>query len=936
MATKRGLTAAEAVARSDVFPLDLLRPLRPVIIGPMAALRRYDVAAEKTLLGEYDKVDDTVYDWPDLASGETPDLDYAKIYLESAKLNYFNKYIGSGGSAQPSSTYPNRVRAANYVFKTGNGTDRNAAFYDRDVAIGDLVQLRATVGDLIVFNSSVTGFVGETVASSRAAAAANANNRAGQSATASIEQVDDTPINDIEAAVSGAAYNSLDDGYITRTYTITVTQAGSGNDATTARLRVRSSDGLDDQDNVTPAAFGAPTSIGTKGLTVTWTINGSASSASLFGIDEDDFVVGQAWTVIVSQLFAAPTATSAGTYTGPSDLTYIVTVSEGGVLGSSSPTITVTSSTGVDRSGPTVVSAAATPVAVGSYGVTISFTGARLCAGDIYTIACAAESEGAYKTLVLNDDVPANLQGVEVDVRLFIPQTEVELSKIRELPSAAVNWSADVENITVESAIYLTDSSLTDGSDLVPVPLESATMYIHYRAWSEEGGATIVRLNARADVEAALGTVHPDNPLAYGVDLALANTATELLATTKVTAQANSDVVLAVALGGDPTDADLWEAALEALEDDPDAGQLVPLTSDDTILSLVKAHVEAQSSNSVGYYRSMWAVANVDPTAAKVDADTTTDEEVALATISATPVITPTEYTTLTCTSGNVAFITDGIRAGDVVRINFDEDLEGNATYDTYEIEAVISESTVRLVTGPLAAISVAIKFEIWRTYTKPEYAAAIVAKVADFTTDDGRCRVLWPNEVETDEGSVAGYFGAAAIAGLAGSVPSNQGLSGVGVEGVTSVTKSTPYFRPAQLNDLADAGVFVLATDRDGNVFVRSAFTPDTASYSTKEEMCVRNADAVRLAILESWSALEGISNTTDITNDALIGKLATVEQKLKATGVGLTIGAPVTSLNLVSNQPVTGQPTQRSLTVQMVGPTPLNKVLLTLNVSE
>jgi predicted CXXCH cytochrome family protein len=65
-------------------------------------------------------------------------------------------------------------------------------------------------------------------------------------------------------------------------------------------------------------------------------------------------------------------ATSGGTYTGTEDQTYTVTVSTGGAPGSGAA-ITVTS-TGADSSGPTPVTAFDTPIAVGSFGVTISFS----------------------------------------------------------------------------------------------------------------------------------------------------------------------------------------------------------------------------------------------------------------------------------------------------------------------------------------------------------------------------------------------------------------------------------------------------------------------------------------------------------------------------------------------------------------------------------
>ncbi len=935
MATRRALTAAQAVTRAEGFPLDLLRFNRATIVGPMASLHRYSVAAEKTLLGDYDKVDDTQYEWPGL-NDEIPDIEYAKIYLENARLNYFNKYIGLNGSAVPSSTYPNRVRASNYVFKTGNANDRSSAFYDRDVAIGDVVILRAVVdSEQITHTTTVTGFVGETVAATRGAATADASNQSNQSLSVTATQVVGTPVNDIEVTASAASYSSLDDGGVNRVYTVTVTQSSTDGDATTGRLRVRSSDGLDDEDDVVPAAFGAATSIGTKGLTGTFSINPSASSGSLFGLDEDDFIIGQQWTFTVAQAFTAPTATSAGTYTGPVDLTYIVTVSTGATLASGDAEITVTSSNGRDRSGPTAVTAAATAIAVGNYGVTISFAGSALCAGDIYTIAVTAETEGALKTLVLNDNVPEELQGEEVDLRLFIPKTGIELARVRSLPSNAVNWTPTADEITVESEIYLTDSTLTDNGELVPVALESADMYIHYRSWVEEGGGTIVRISSLADVADALGTADPDNPIAYAVDRALRNTASELLRIPKITASANTDIVVALPIGGDPSTIALWEDALNALEGEEDASQIVVLSDSPAVFDLVKAHIEAQSDDSEGYYRRAWITAQVEQTEALVDEATTTDEEIALATVTATPATSPTKYTTLTCTSANGQFTTKGVRAGDEVRISYDEDLLGNEVYDSYTVASVTSQNTLILETGPTAAISVAVKFEVWRTHTKSEYAQRIREFAEDYKTETGRINVIWPKTVEIDSVSVPGSFLAAAVAGLAGSVPSHQNLAGVGIEGITTVAQSNPFFRPAQLNDLADGGVFVISADRDGNVFVRNANTPDTESTNTRLEMVVRNSDMVRYGLKDSFSEITGVTNITDALDPIMIDKVRALEARLKVAAVGQELGVPIAALVFSSSSAVVGQDDARSVSVAMRGPVPFNTLVLNLQVS-
>lgn len=927
------LPTADAVARTQAAGRQYLAPLRPVLIGPRAGLHRYAVAGERASLGAYDPLSSTPYDYPNKADGSVVDLSYVKVFASTADLNYFNKYVGSNGSAQPSSTYPNRVRAANYVFKTGNGVDRSAAFYDRDVAVGDVVYVRGVDGgDTYELTTSVTGFAGEAVASTRGSATAEDNNAADQSLSANVTQTSGTPFNDVAATADASAYESTADGYINRTYTITVTQSSTGGDATTGKLRVRSADGLDDADDVTPAAFASPTSIGAKGLTVTFSISGAQSSSSLYGIDEDDLVVGQQWVVTVAQAFTAPTATSAGTYTGTRDATYIVTVTRGGLYAATTkPQITITTDNGYDQSGPTSVTAAATPFAVGNYGVAVSFDGTYLRKGDVYYVEVTAAGEGALKTLVLQDDVPEPIRGTEVDIRLFVRRTDLEIPSVRTYPSDTTNWTADADGITVEDAIEIIDSAFTDGSDYVPVAMDSATLYVQYREWLADGAGELVVLADPDEIEAAFGTVDPDNPIAYAASIALKNTYGELIDDATRPAADTTDRVFCIALGGDPATSSLWTTALEAIEEEDEAFGIVPLTTDTTIQALVRDHVLAQSSDASGFYRTAWFASTLNESVARVSADTTADDAVATATISATPATSPTEYTTVTA-SANAKFVTSGVAAGDTLRINFGTDAFGEETYDEYTVASVTSETTLVLADGPDAAVGVARKIEVWHANSKTEMVAQLAA-AADVWGSD-RVRLVWPDRGGFGGTTLSGYYIAAAAAGLTGSVPSHQGVRNVAVAGIDDATRSSRFFTAAQLTDVGAAGLFVISQASDGTVYVRTANTTDPSSVATREEMVVRNADMVKKAIQTTWSPYVGSGNVLSNLQSVLEGAMASLAAKLRA--VTTQLGPNVANLTVSSIAAVDGEPDKVSVTVTAAGlPVPLNQIRVVLPVT-
>jgi hypothetical protein len=692
-------------ALRDSISIDtrLIASARPLIVGPKAVLHRYTNSTEKPTvsLGAYNSQFDQTYTWPGRKSTSIIDEDYAALYFTDAYLNYWNDYVGAGSTIAPVANYNNRIRSSTVNFKShtnraGTSYARNAAFKDRDVKVGDIAYVRGTNSTTYEIWTTVAGFVNETVAASIASTTADAANKGSQSQSESISQVTATPVNDVGATADGSAYESSADGYLTRTYTITCTQSSTDGDATTARLSVVSSDGGDNVSSVTPEAFGDPTEIGTKGLTVTFDQQGDTdlqNAAIANGYDPDDFIVGQQWRVTVSQAWTAPTATSGGTYTGTSDTRYIVTVTRGGqvptvdaptaagtagsassggslqvgtyyavytlvndngetyaspvsssfsttsgnltvaftmsnlstelaagadsaniYLGTSSsgpfhlyktgvttsptslataysastdtppssntatvdarvgsePQITVSTTTGVDVSGPTNVQAKAQFVSLGNYGVTMKWNRNTLCKGDIYYAVATAADTGAIKTLVLAHDLPDGLEGAsDLDVRLFIPKSQIIMDK-HNVTLNSDNWSTDQTYVNVNSGIYVYDSSWTDGgvqtsNELLPVT--RANMYIHYREWDVDLAGDIYELTDIAEVEDALGTVDPDNPIAFSVYKALQNVPKQVLTNQNNLAltSANADRVRYTVLGDDPV-ADDNQAWLDVIE----------------------------------------------------------------------------------------------------------------------------------------------------------------------------------------------------------------------------------------------------------------------------------------------------------------------------------------------------------------------------------
>ncbi len=989
------LTANRAIIDGQKIDLRPVIPLRPFIFGPRAGLHRYAVADEKdnTLLGDYNYSADTVFSWPNREDDASIiDLDYDKLAVtfEDIRLLYYSDPIGGTYDILPDADYSNRIGGGDLTFASFTAPDdtdypHTSVFGDRGVKVGDVLTISGTVSSVpYSLTTTVQGFVNTMSAASVGSAAENANNDNTQSASASVSQIAGTPVNHVDTAASAASYDGVVDGYISDTYIITCTTGGI---AANALLDIQSSSGLDDDTDVTPAAFASPTSIGARGGTVTFSLDSGRTVDS--GVEADEFVAGQKWTVTFNGAFTSSVPTSGGTYTGDEDLDYIITVTRGGTFpvtlvdppsgaptvsatgggvsggslqagayyckytwvnsngettaspestqftisagnipevtiaslptgatsaniyltvaggatntetryqqfvtttttdledatttgnpvppstntctvdsGDPAPQITVTTVTGADASGPTNVKQTATAYAVGSLGVTIAFSLTQLSKGDVYTIAATAPAPEGYDTLVLNNDLGALQDATDLAVKFYIPVDSQNIDEFSSESPFDPYWEADQDGVTLKAGVVLFHDEWTVDDEPVALPVDSASAYVTYREWLTTGQGTIGTIDSREDVESALGLVDPDNPIASAVDWALQNNANSLGVTSRTAQNARTNEVRYSVLAGDgdPTVEDNWTSTLDLVSGEMGDGvyNLVPLTTNEDVHLAVANHVTAESDDSVGNYRVVFLPASIETSVVIVDQNNSDDEEIVLATISQDPATTSTEFTYLQVPAGNASFITNGVQAGDKVRYAFSVDSDGNPTYDTYVVEDVVSENTLRLVSGPDAAVASAIKTEVHRDVSKDDLVDQLVAKAAAYANE--RVRLVWPDIVGADGLTYPGYNLNAAIAGIAGSVPSHQGLSKVEVVGPDNHLRAG-FFTNEQLNTLSINGVWVVDVNENGRFYTRRAVTTDPSTVNSFEEMAVRNTDATRYAYLGRWERLYGNTNVT------------------------------------------------------------------------
>lgn len=858
-------------------------PLSAHISGGHAYLVRFNEADEKGFgnLGLYDNAVDTAYAWPTRPTGSVVDTDYTKLFIENALLQYFNDPLSAGSNITVVANYANRIRSATVNFKTNGAYARNAAFYDRDVKVGDTIRVRGVPtgpgasGDPVTLWTYVKGLVADEIAAVIDASTEDASNAGTQSSSATVSQTAGAE-NCVEATVDGTSYDGLPDGKISETYVITVLDSSVGGDLTTARVRVISGSGTDDQAEVTPAAAGSPTSIGTRGLTVTWdTISTAACSLSADndGVSDYDLIAGQEFTVSVDQAFTATTSNSGGTYDNVQDTTYIVEVTTGGIW-ADDPKISVTTNNGVDQSGPHIVTGTGVDVTIGTRGVTIQFGASTgLSKGDRFYIPVTGIGSGPIRTIVLGQNLDSHFAtGDEVGVELYIRKAALEVSADRTNFAPALNWEQSDTEITVNSGIVAYDSTWTDGG--VPLPLDVyssavlnyGVLYVEYRAWLPNLVGQVNSLINVGDIDEISGPLTPDNPLKWGVFKALGNN--------------NGTPVLYSAVAN-PNDLDTWADVLELLLTRDDAYGLVPLTRNPAVFSLFQGHINSASTATEGLWRVAWfnlqGVPEIPLVSAGSDipgytAATTTDGEPALATFSDDPFTTGTQYTICVVPAANSNFIGNGVRAGDIVRALYTGDGFGNYTYSEFVVDEVQSENQIRVKTGPAAPVTTPAKIEVWRNQSAAEEAASIAKNAAAFGSR--RVRATWPDLIDGDGVTQAGYFLNCALAALSSGVLPQQGLTNVTVSGFSATPRSNNKFNRTQLNDMAGSGVWIVYQNVTGAILNRHAVTTgDYADINAREEMVVRNVDSISYRFKDYFAPYIGITNVTPSMRTIIVG---------------------------------------------------------------
>lgn len=844
-------------------------PLHVCCVGPLFNLHRYEEPTEKAQVGDYqDNVPSTEFAWPNSVAGGVVDLDDARIMVENTKLRY---YEGSS-NAELVSDNGNTLYTAVVVASNGYAS-RDSALGTRDVAVGDWVRAYwidgATTHEYL---TTVAAIEADTVAGSTAPVD-DPFREAGFTATSTALHATEliaSPAYYDTDTYNPSSYDGLADGYPQDVYTLQVLQKGLGGvgglDGTTIKITSAGNDTIKTYVLGTDVVWSGSyyrMNLGDRGAFL--------DLAVAAGPPVDDVQVGDLWTVEIAQEYTEADVTADTSvfavlgnpsYDGALDTKYILTVIQGGTLDTASPTagdvrIHYRTNNGADVSGYITIPVAdfsapgSNDYAIGSRNVELRFFhGKQFNTGGIISFSMRAPSAGALRRITLNDSLPAERGatfgggGPDIDVSFYVQQD-------LEFPATFLSLSQDA--ITVNGSAQV-ESTLLGASNLYPI--SGGRMYADYRELRTDLSGQIGAVSTQAERTAALGPISVKNPLGKAVHHALHDSE-----------YANACYYVAVG----SNDAAGYQIALDLLTENDDVYSIIPLTKDNTIKDSVFSHVLDRSQNN------QWRIAWMSNDATRVvDVYTSLANSNDLeGTVGIYPVSSYRELT-----AAGALFVTNDTRPGDTVRINYAPDGLGGYTYEEYTVDRVVNESTLVLVEDLGGPISVAVKFEIWRTQNKTDYAASLAAEAARYNHRRVRC-IYADNPVDADGTPIDNFYVCASLAGQLAGIPPHAPMSQLDLLGINLDPQMS--FGRTDLDTISAGGVWVVVKDFHGRVFSRHQVTSiiDYTNFAEREASKTHNLDHLSRDFMTATADFFGQVNISDESLTLLSTRITnTIEQ--------------------------------------------------------
>lgn len=459
----------------------------------------------------------------------------------------------------------------------------------------------------------------------------------------------------------------------------------------------------------------------------------------------------------------------------------------------------------------------------------------------------------------------------------------------RAIPSGAVLISLrrKVEEFFVEAdSDFVTLDLSSEKFDLLGVtyevdgkacPVVSAELYAGYRALRQDL-SSIGTLYSVDELEGALGKVVPENPLAFGMSIALAN----------------SSGTGIKYIGVDSDDLAGFTAAKDRLENEDVVYGLAPLTTDIGVLTMFKQHAVAMSQPEKGMWRicvgcrELQTKKRVAEGSGKVSADGDGD------------------LCILTAVNDDAFFLSSSVDAGDTLLIT-----DSDGVSHEYVVASVVAEDILTVTQNSAFDSSLfnaegEYAFAVEKALDKTGQAESVAAVSESFGSS--RYINVWPDICIIDGQELPGYYLACAVVAGCASLAPHYGFTRLSMAGISGLKHSNDYFNQEQLDIIASGGTFIFVQNAEGAApYVRHQLTTDRSTIEFQELSFVKNFDYVCYILRDVLDQFIGKWNVTSSTLAAIHTAVSAAFETLMLQ-TQPKIGAPVlgftiTKINQLEN---------------------------------
>lgn len=373
-----------------------------------------------------------------------------------------------------------------------------------------------------------------------------------------------------------------------------------------------------------------------------------------------------------------------------------------------------------------------------------------------------------------------------------------------------------------------------------------------------------------------IGKAHPDNPLGLAMYVALSN--------------AGGNTVQALAIASD--DAAGYAAALPKLNSHATVYAIVPLSTDiANVIAPYKNAAVAMSAPAKGRFRHVIGASEGLPAykfvGATLGGETHTGETVG----------------TTAFHDDNATFKTDGVVAGDLVRVTGNWAEGSEAELDTpvdYVVASVTNEQNLVLTEAVSQDDAVNWVYTIQRSIASDTTAQvdALLARIANVGSN--RLTMVYPGECKVlGHSSLPGYYIAAAVGAMVSAFAPHRPKNQIGLAAIEQIYDSNLHFSYDEIDALSDGGYFVMLQDStEGLAYCVHQLTTGQIGSPGVQEYCelsvVNNFDYVSLVVKRRLTPFVGVWNMIPEAYGAVRSTLDSALLSLKSQSE-YQIGAPV-----------------------------------------